>query len=97
LKIEVLIIGKETKTFEPIDQVVSKENQMEIGLIGSLISKRDFPKAADFEKFLNNKFSFGSLVVETPEIEGLKGEVGNNHLVGISSHLEEESGQKSFS
>ena len=62
---------------------------MEIGLIGSPISGRDFPKAVGFEEFPNDKLSCGSLVVESPEIEGLQGEVGNHHLVGISSHLEE--------
>jgi len=62
---------------------------MEIGLIGSPISGRDFPQGIGFQKLPNNKFSRGSLVVESPEIERLQGEVGNNHLVGISSHLEE--------
>ena len=62
---------------------------MEIGLIGSPISGRNFPQAVGFQKFLNNKFSRSSLVVESPEIERLQGEVGNNHLVGISPHLEE--------
>jgi len=62
---------------------------MEIGLIGSQISGRDFPQGIGIQKLPNNKFSRGSLVVESPEIERLQGEVGNNHLVGISSHLEE--------
>jgi len=85
----MLPIGRETKMLEPIDQVLSKEHQMQIGLIGSSISGRDYPKVIGFEKFLNDKLSCGYLVVESPEIERFQGEVGNNQLVNICYHLED--------
>jgi hypothetical protein len=62
---------------------------VEIGLIGSPIFCGDFPQGIGFEEFSNNKFSRGSLIVETPEIQGLQREIGDDHMVGIASHLEE--------
>lgn len=82
-------IGRETETLEPIDQVVGKQDQMEICLIGSQLSGWDFAQGIGFEKFSNNKLPCCSLVVESPEIQRLQRKVCNNHLVGISRHLEE--------
>ena len=62
---------------------------MKIGLIGGPISGRDFAQGIGFEEFPNDEFSRGSLVVETPEIQRLQREIGDDHMVGISSHLEE--------
>ena len=42
-----------------------------------------------FEKFPNDKFSRGSKVVESPEIERLQRKVCNDHLVSTSCHMEE--------
>ncbi|MEM3112624.1 MAG: hypothetical protein QXY90_06255, partial [Candidatus Anstonellales archaeon] len=84
----MLPVGREAETFEPIDQVVGKQNQMEIGLIGSPISGGDLSQGIGFEKFPDDKLPCGSLVVESPEMEGFQRKVCNDHLVGISSHLE---------
>jgi hypothetical protein len=83
-----LPIGRETETFEPVDQVVSEKDQMKIGLIGSPISGGDFAQGIGFEEFSNDEFSRGSLIVKTPEIQGLQREIGDDHMVGIASHLE---------
>jgi hypothetical protein len=61
---------------------------MEIGLIGRPISGGNFPQGIGFEKLSNDKFSCGPLVVEMPKIQRLQREICNDHLVGISSHLE---------
>lgn len=84
----MLPVGREAETFEPIDQVVGKQNQMEIGLIGSPISGGDFSQGIGFEKFPDDKLPCGSLVVKAPEMEGFQRKVCNDHLVGIPSHLE---------
>lgn len=61
---------------------------MKIGLIGGPVSGGNFAYGIGFEKFPNDKFSRSSLVVEAPEIERFQREIGNNHMVGVSGHLE---------
>ena len=62
---------------------------MEIGLVGSPISGWDFPQSISFEKFSDDEFSCGSLVVESPEVQRFQGKIGYDHMVSISRHLEE--------
>jgi hypothetical protein len=69
LKIESLPIVREAEALEPVDQVVSKQDQVKIGLIGGPVSGGNLAQGIGFEKFPNDKFSRSSLVVEAPEIE----------------------------
>ena len=62
---------------------------MEIGLVGIPISGGDFAQGVSFQEFSNDQLSRGPLVVESPEVQGLQGEVGDDELIGISGHLEE--------
>lgn len=62
---------------------------MEIGLVGSPIPGWDFPQSISFEKFSDDEFSRGSLVVESPEVQRFQGKIGYDHMVSISRHLEE--------
>ena len=82
-------IERQAETFEPVDQIVSEKNQVEIGLIGSPIFGGDFAQRIGFEEFSNNEFSRRSLIVETPKVQGLQREVGDDYMVGVASHLEE--------
>ena len=73
---------------EPVDQVVGKKNQVKIGLIGGPVSGGNFAQGVGFEKFPYDKFSRGSFVVETPEIERFQRKIGKYNMVGVSGHFE---------
>lgn len=62
---------------------------MEIGLVGTPIPGWDFPQSISFEKFSDDEFSRGSLVVESPEVQRFQGKIGYDHMVSIFRHLEE--------
>ena len=62
---------------------------MEIGLIGGPILRRNFAQRISFEEFPDDEFACGSLVVKTPEVERLQRQIGYDHMVSISRHLEE--------
>jgi hypothetical protein len=84
----LLPIVWEAKAFEPVDQVVSKQDKLKVGLIARPIPGGYFAKRISFEQFSDNEFSCRSLIVEAPEIERFQREIGDNYMVGVSSHLE---------
>ena len=88
MKIEPLPIGGQAETFEPAHQVVGKKDQMKIGLIGSPILRWHFAQRISFEEFSDDELSRGSLVVKAPKVERLERQIGYDHMVGISGHLE---------
>jgi len=89
LQVERLPIGRQAEALEPIDQVVGQKDQMEVGLVGGPISGGDLAQGVSFQELSNDQLPRGPLVVESPEVQGLQGEVGDDHLIGISGHLKE--------
>jgi len=65
----------QTQTFQPIDQILSEQEQVEVGLIGEEVTRGDVTNGVVPLELLNDQFDAGAIVVEAPEVERLQAEL----------------------
>ena len=69
---------------------------MKIGLIGGPFLRGNFAQRIPFEELPDDEFPCGPVVVKTPEVERLERKIGDDHMVGISGHLEKRELPRGF-
>src|SRR6266536_1232072 len=84
-----LKLRRQTKPLEPVDQIVSQQQQMKISLVGQEVMRRNLAQVITAFEFANDPFHAGSAVVEAPQIQWLQRQIGDKHLIEILAHLEE--------
>src|SRR6266403_1944192 len=84
-----LKLRRQTKPLEPIDQVVSEQQQMKISFVGQEVMRRNLAQVITALEFANDPFQARSAVVEAPQVQWLQREIGDKHLIKILAQLEE--------
>ena len=74
---------RQAQAFEPVDQIVSQENQMEMNLIGQETVGGNTAQREAFLEFSDIQFASGSGLVEMPYVFRLQGEIGNKCMVKV--------------
>ena len=74
---------RQAQTFEPVDQVVAQENQMEMNLIGQETVGRDTSQRKAFFEFPDIQFASGSGFVEMPYVFRTHRKIGNEDMVKV--------------
>lgn len=85
----VLKVRWEAEALEPIDEVVSQQEQMEVRLVGKEVTRGDAAQGIVALELFDQQLDASAIVVEAPEVERLQGEVGDEDLVVIPTELEE--------
>jgi len=73
----------QTQAFEPVDQIVSEQNQMEMNPIGQETVGRDIAQRKAFFEFLDIQFASGSGLVEMPYAFWTQWKIGNKGVVKV--------------
>jgi len=73
----------QTKSFEPIDQIVTQEYQMKVDLIGQETVGRYIPQGKAFFEFPDIQFAAGSGFVKMPHVFWAQWKVGNKCMVEV--------------
>ena len=84
-----LQMGWNTETFEPVQQVVGQQHDLEECLVGLEVVGGNFAQGIGVFQFSDNQLRPRSLVVEPPKVEGLQREISDHGLVGVAAHLEQ--------
>lgn len=85
----LLKFREQAKSFEPVDQVVGKEERMEVGFIGEEVTGGDLAQGVVSLQLADEEFDPGAVIIKTPEIQRLEGEVGDQDLVMVLPLFEE--------
>lgn len=85
----VLKLRRQTKPLEPVDQVVGEKQEMEVGLIGEEVTGGDLSQGVISFELPDEEFDPGAVIIKTPEIQGLQGEIGDQDLVMVLPLFEE--------
>jgi hypothetical protein len=78
----VPLLGQ-TQAFEPVDQIVSQQNQMKMNLIGQEAVGRDTSQGEAFFEFPDIQFASGSWLVEMPYSFRAQCKIGNKCMIKI--------------
>ena len=73
----------QTQAFEPVDQIVSEQNQMEMNPIGQETVGRDIAQRKAFFEFPDIQFASGSGLVEMPYAFWTQWKIGNKGVVKV--------------
>ena len=74
---------RQTHAFEPIDQIVSQQNQMKINLIGQKTVGGNIAQRKAFLEFSDVQFAAGSGFVEMPYVFRAQQKIGNEGMVKV--------------
>ncbi len=74
---------RQAQTFEPVDQVVAQENQMEMNLIGQEAVGRDTSQRKAFFELPDVQFASGPGLVEMPYVFRAQRKIGNKGMVKV--------------
>ena len=83
-----LKLRRQTKPLEPVDQIVSQQQQMKISLVGQEVMRRNLAQVITALEFANDPFHARSAVVEAPQIQWLQRQIGYKYLIKILAQLE---------
>lgn len=83
-----IFFGK-TQSFEPMDQVVREQQELEKGHVGHPVFRGDLAQGIIVEEFAAIFLDGGSLGVELPDPPGMSLQVGAQDMVRIGSVLEQ--------
>ena len=84
-----LKLRRQTQPFEPVDQIVSQQQQMKISLVGQEMLGWNLAQVITAFEFANDPFHAGPAVVETPQVQWLQRKIGDKDLIKILAQLEE--------
>jgi len=73
----------QTETFEPVDQIVSQQNQMKMNLIGQETVGRNIAQGEAFFEFSDIQFASGPGFVKMPYVFRFEGKIGNKGMVKV--------------
>src|SRR5947199_2916947 len=71
-----LELGGQTQPLEPVDEVVSEQQQVEVGFVGEKMPRWDSADAVVALQLANDQLDGRAVVVEAPEVQGLQVEIG---------------------
>src|SRR5712692_6555080 len=89
LKRRGLELWRQAQAFEPVDEVVGEQEEMEVKLVGEEVAGWDAAQGVVSLELPNEQFNACPIVVEAPEVERLQRQVRDEHLVAIAAELEE--------
>src|SRR5881397_277486 len=84
-----LEVRGQTQPLEPVDQIVSQQQEMKIGFVGQKVMRWDLAQVITAFEFANDPFHARAAVVEAPQVQWLQGEIGDEHLIVIVAQLEQ--------
>ena len=67
----VLELRRQAETLEPIDQIVGKQEQLEVSFVSGEMMAWNVPECVISLELANDQFDAGAVVVEAPEVERL--------------------------
>ena len=73
----------QTKSFEPVDQIVTQEYQMKVDLIGQETVGRYIAQGKAFFEFPDIQFASGSGLVEMPYVFRAQRKIGNEGMIKV--------------
>jgi len=79
----------QTQAFEPGDEVVGQQEQMEVGLVGEEVVGRDAAQRVIALELFDDQLDGGPVVVKAPEVERLQRQVRDQDLIVVRADLEE--------
>ena len=74
---------RQTQTFEPVDQIVSQQNQMKMNLIGQEAVGRNIAQGKAFFEFSDIQFASGPGFVEMPYVFRAQRKIGNKGMIKV--------------
>lgn len=80
---------RQTSPLEPVDDIVSKKEQMEVELIGSEIVGRDLGQGKVFLELPDVLFYDRPTPIEIPDILWLHTKIGDEDLITVALQCEE--------
>src|SRR5215469_25685 len=79
----------DAETFEPVQQVVSPQYNLEERLVGLEVVGGNLPQRIGILQFSDDQFRPSAPIVKAPKVEGLQSEVGDQSLVAVAAPLEQ--------
>src|SRR5206468_8975828 len=79
----------QAEPLEPIDQIVSQQQQMKVSLVGQEVMRWNLAQVITAFEFANDPFHAGPAVVETPQVQWLQRKIGDKDLIKMLAQLEE--------